>query len=1268
MKTIIENFSVETIKNYFFDEINDFSPSSEDFSDILKENENFSKLEKLGESTLSQSKDILFFACKSEAKLSERSAKKVQYEITKRLMTEERKDSAIAIFYDDNGDFRFSFVRRNYGSDEKFSSWKRYTYFVSKNQPNRTFLDRISNADFSSLEKIQEAFSVEKLTKDFYNDLYKWYQWTLTDSVGITFPNDTRTSDDDKEKLEEKIIRLITRVLFVWFIKHKHLVPNELFQPEKLEKILKDFDKNSSESGNYYNAILQNLFFATLNKPVKERGFATLKSSRDIKTLYRYAELFSISEDEILQIFEKIPFLNGGLFECLDKELKTDGVQYHLDGFSRNDKKSANGNFSHRAFIPNCVFFGNAENEGLIPLLERYNFTIEENSTSETQVALDPELLGNVFENLLGAFNDETKETARKQSGSFYTPREVVDFMVDESLKAYLQPKNENETEFLEILFAENNSETQENGLNNKNLCEKFSEKLKKVKILDPACGSGAFPMGILNRMVELLDKLDIENQKTHHELKLELIKNCIFGVDIQSIAVQISKLRFFISLIVEQEELDFEKENYGIHTLPNLETKFVAANSLISLQTENDYFYSKTKDNRLNQLKDELLSVRNQHFEAKNVNQKKTLRQRDEELRSEIVTYLSKIATQPNQEKIQRNLLEIEKKQKERKNYETENWVDTEEPTQMDLFGNETPKNLFQVDLNEKERKKIDKIIKALQKEIDEENKKTQKVGFENQLNQIAQWNPYDQNATSEFFDMEWMFGVEDGFDIVIGNPPYISTKGISAELKKDLEMQFGFADDTYNHFFFKGFDLLNSGGVLSFITPKTFWTTQTKRNLRDLILSQQINYIFDTANPFESAMVDTCITSFSKIKNQNIEIKFLDGSKNLKKPIVYYTNQQIFIDTQNSVIFKPTEYNLKIHSLYGKKVKELYEKWWDKISTSKNIAKNEKELQAYRDNLKAGDIALLGCLTEGGQGLATANNGKYIAVRKSTKWADNILKSRPKKLAEAVTKKKIKDERLPQDGDYTTYLNGLSEKEIAELFDDLKEKYGRDIFGQGYIYKLIEDSEIADVEALTQDEKDNGIDTNKNYYVPYDKGDKDGNRWYLETPFAIAWNKENVGFLKTNSGKKGEGMPVVRNPQFYFKEGFCYSDINTTFLKCRVKLKTINDVKSMSLYSLSKNIPAFYIVCLINSSFISWYVDDFVNNTQTFQINDARQLPIIIPSKEELQKFENLFNSAIDIKKKQLSNSISEKEAETQLSEIQGKLDIMVNTLYAV
>ena len=109
------------------------------------------------------------------------------------------------------------------------------------------------------------------------------------------------------------------------------------------------------------------------------------------------------------------------------------------------------------------------------------------------------------------------------------------------------------------------------------------------------------------------------------------------------------------------------------------------------------------------------------------------------------------------------------------------------------------------------------------------------------------------------------------------------------------------------------------------------------------------------------------------------------------------------------------------------------------------------------------------------------------------------------------------------------------------------------------------------------------------------------------------------SVQFLKTNSGKKGEGMPVVRNPQFYFREGLCWSDINTTFLKCRKKEKSIHDVKSMSIFGVSDLVEEDYIITLINSTFISYYVDNFVNNTQTFQINDARQLPVVISNKEE-------------------------------------------------
>lgn len=1077
-------------------------------------------------------------------------------------------DAALVVF-DDGKHWRLSFICDIKGEN---TMPKRYTFVFgeSENYYN-TAVNRFVTLKQKgiSFETLKDAFSVEALSKDFYKDLFEWYQWAVDPFTKITFPNNTSTEDDDRDDIETKIIRMITRIMFVWFIKQKQLVPDCIFELKHLKKILKDFDPLSTTVGNYYNAILQNLFFGTLNRAIIEEDGSTRKfstsSKRDVKTLYRYAEMFTISKQEVIDTFAEIPFLNGGLFECLDKTRYIDGVEqcYNFDGFSRNDARFADGRFKHRAVVPNILFF--EPERGLLSILSRYNFTIEENSPEEQQVALDPELLGKVFENLLGAYNPETQETARNQSGSFYTPREIVNFMVDESLIAYL-----GKTELVRSLFGHDfqfdPSKTEQ--------YKEIADKLKAIKILDPACGSGAFPMGILNRMVEIFER--IQPDANVYELKLSIIENCLYGSDIQSIAAQITKLRFFISLICNCEK-DASAINFGIPTLPNLETKFVSANTLIA-KKKKDAQLELFENPDIETTKSELAEIRHKHFAAKSASTKHRLRKQDQDLREKLANLLS----------------------------------------ENNFFDGEHAK-------------------------------------------QLAEWNPYDQNAVSSFFDPEWMFGVSNGFDIVIGNPPYISTKDIGITDKNAYKVEFGFSDDTYNLFTFKGLSLLKEGGSLSYIIPKTFWTTQTKRNMRDLLLKYQIDYIFDTANPFESVMVDTCIVQVLKRSvPDGHKVNFLDGTKNLKEPFVFEPiKQSMFLNSVNSIIFKPTDLNLRIYELYNQKVKELFEQWWDKIDSSKKIAKNQQELEAYRASLKPGDVTLLGCLTEGGQGLATANNGKYIAVRSSTKSAKNIRNTRPKKLAEAIKKKKVVVPEMADFADEKDFLDSLSEKEIATLFDALKEKYGRDIFGQGYLYKIIEDSELANVDELSKEEKENGIDPSKNYYVPYDKGDKDGNRWYLETPFAIAWSKENVQFLKTNSGKKGQGMPVVRNPQFYFREGLCWSDINTTFLKCRKKAKSIHDVKSMSIFGVSESVKEDYIITLVNSTFISYYVDNFVNNTQTFQINDARQLPVIIPRKEENEQAVKFVTKAIRIKK----DAVLDNES---LDTIQKEVDLYVEKLY--
>ncbi|UTC54402.1 DNA modification methylase [Treponema sp. OMZ 803] len=155
---------------------------------------------------------------------------------------------------------------------------------------------------------------------------------------------------------------------------------------------------------------------------------------------------------------------------------------------------------------------------------------------------------------------------------------------------------------------------------------------------------------------------------------------------------------------------------------------------------------------------------------------------------------------------------------------------------------------------------------------------------------------------------------------------------------------------------------------------------------------------------------------------------------------------------------------------------------------------------------------------------------------------------------------------------------------------------------------------------------------------------------------------------FLKTNSGKKGVGMPVVRNPQFNFKEGFCWTDINTTFLKCRLKTKSINDVKSMSMYGLLDTVPEYFIISVINSTFMSNYVDVFINNTQTFQINDARQIPLIIPNNKQLLQFKYIYEKAIEIKRNQFLSGLSVYASDKMLIPIQQQLDKLVEELYCI
>ncbi|RTY89447.1 restriction endonuclease [Flavobacterium sp. RSP46] len=905
MDKLIQNFSIKSVADFFKNKISSFSPNRENLDYILKDKDftHFSDLQKIGEVEFNNSDELIVFTCKFQGILSELSSKKKQFEIAKKVLKEDFKDGAIFIFYDDKDFFRFSFIRKNYGNkDQKFTNWKRYTYFVDPTKTNKTFRNRINGCNFSSLDDIQEAFNVEKLTKQFYNELFNWYQWSLSESDGfeVTFPNDISTDKDDRQ-IEEHLIRLITRLMFIWFIKKKKLIPDDIFNTAVLDKILVDFDPNSKTNGDYYNAILQNLFFASLNKPIDERIFATGKNYQGkdehygIKTLFRDnndKSWFKENQTEIISLFKNVPFLNGGLFECLDKE-NDNGKIFYYDGFSRVTGRQK------RAFLPNCIFFD--EQKGIIPLLERYNFTIEENSTDDIEVALDPELLGKVFENLLGAYNPETKETARKQSGSFYTPREIVDYMVNESVIQYLKKEclTVPEATWNKLFNTDEIPETLTD-----NDCKKITTSLRNIKILDPACGSGAFPMGVLNTLIKVLKKVDTKNTLSNYDIKLELIENCIYGVDIQSIAVQISKLRFFISLVCEQETTTNVATNYGIKSLPNLETKFVAANTLIGLKQEAKSMI-EWQDETLFELKNQLWDIRcHQNFRAQKWQEKKLLRQKDKELCEKIETYLKTIATKPNLALIDDYNKQVASQELEIKNLPVI-WADvTETAMQTTMFENVTnqTQSLFKTDINKEKREVLKKSNKLLLKKIEQEKSK-QHLADTSEALALIEWNPYDQNTSSSFFDPEWMFGTPN-FDIVIGNPPYIQLQKLSnSEMYAKLNFEtYSKSTDLYCLFYEMGIRLLKDKGNLCYITSNSWMRTKYGQALRKYFAeksnpTQLIN--FEDVQIFQSAVVESniMITEKSvfdgKLKAANVG-NDLDNNSGLS---LYLANKNIIL-----------------------------------------------------------------------------------------------------------------------------------------------------------------------------------------------------------------------------------------------------------------------------------------------------------------------------------------------------------------------------------
>ncbi|MCR5636160.1 MAG: Eco57I restriction-modification methylase domain-containing protein [Clostridiales bacterium] len=700
-----------------------------------------------------------------------------------RILRGLRINNAIVSFVNaDKRNYRISLLTSKYEFDgEKvvkiLSNPRRLSYslgFGTKTKTAYKFL--IEKGKVNSFDELVARFSVEVVNKQFYSEIAT----AFTELVGGERNGKkyekllNMHSVVDYNKYAEFSVRLIGRIMFCWFLREKRSEKGISLLPDDMLTI------NTVESSvNYYHHILEPLFFELLNTDQRWR-------KHEFQTDY----------------YNQVPFLNGGLFSP------------HTDDRYKYDPVNHCGIFGV-VTIPNEWFIR------LYTILNEYNFTVDENTAYDIELSIDPEMLGRIFENLLAEINPETGENAKKSTGSFYTPRDIVDYMVDSSLLEYLKTKteiNENKLRALISYFKEDDEDVQFSKQEKKAIID----SLYTITTLDPACGSGAFPIGMLQKIVYILQELDPEatlwfdkatenvsifikkefekkfnSGSLNYIRKLSVIQNSIFGIDIQPIAVEISRLRCFLSLIIEERVFD-DEENRGINPLPNLDFKFIVANSLIKLPDESNSDFPNMYMFENQDYIDELKAVREEYFNA-----------------------------------------ELGRK------------------TQLIIeFGN-IQKRIFQ------------DIIDRL------------KGGSSDRYRALVDWSPFE-NKITDWFEPDWMFGIKDGFDIVIGNPPYIQLqKSVSSEtsqklgdIYKDQKYQtFTKTGDIYCLFYERGNQLLRHGGILCYITSNKWMRAGYGERLRGYLANNtnpKMLIDFSGKKVFENATVDVNIILFEKARNK--------------------------------------------------------------------------------------------------------------------------------------------------------------------------------------------------------------------------------------------------------------------------------------------------------------------------------------------------------------------------------------------------------------
>lgn len=831
--------------------------------------------------------NIIVFAVELKSENGVERARSLQRNFVSKILDDNNCEAAIVAFYSEqDSNWRLSFVRLDYTFKDKgleldLTPARRYSYLVGENETSHTAQKQLypifeDDKHNPTLDEIEVAFSVEKVTKDFFeqykNKYYDLKEYLEKDEA---FINETQKLGFEVDKFSEQFAKkLMGQLAFLYFLQKKgwlgvRIMPeNHTIEKPKFIEIYNKQDDSHKEiinkffiqgkDGNF--KLSTRLFHSITDYEADMLSDCLIETELDMpwgsgdKKFIRGIYDFCINNtnknffDDYLEPFFyeglnkrrknqfykpfncKIPFLNGGLFEPLEG--------YHW--------KEANFE------IPNSIFSNvkdkGREADGILDIFDRYNFTMNEDEPLEKEVAVDPEMLGKIFENLLDGKD-------RKAKGAFYTPREIVHYMCQESIINYLVNKinvpYEDMKEF--ILYGEiiRDADNRINVGYGKQFTIKQSifdkivqidEALKNIKVADPAVGSGAFPLGMLNEIVrarnnitEYIIRLDKEGKfdrrygekyirkiRSQYKMKWDTIKNSIFAVDIEPSAVDIAKLRLWLSVVVEQE---IDEENKEPHPLPNLDCNIMVGNSLIE-----EYEGIKLFDETL------LYKYRNKAKE-------------ESETQAQVASTL------------QLSLL-----------------IDHSDDMLKEMF--ELQDRLFDED-NEFKKKDIKERIDKIRDELIEYklNRDGNREGF-------IKYDEMKKLKMRPFFIWELEFAKvfkrNDGFDVVIGNPPY----GAKFDKKSKVILQKKYPNvpdyESADYFVCKAEQLLRNKGMISYIIPNTILANIFAEKIRRELLDNWKFINIDnlsTIDVFESATVRNCILTLLKEKENAFNCKFINA-----------------------------------------------------------------------------------------------------------------------------------------------------------------------------------------------------------------------------------------------------------------------------------------------------------------------------------------------------------------------------------------------------